>query len=60
MDQKLNFEITKALNAPDVREKLLSIGMEPIALNLDQSAAYMNTEIKRWAQIVKISGATLD
>ena len=58
--QKLNFEITKALNAPDVREKLLSIGMEPIALNLDQSAAYMNTEIKRWAQIVKISGATLD
>ena len=58
--QKLNVEITKALNAPDVREKLLSIGMEPIALNLDQSATYMNTEIKRWAQIVKISGATLD
>jgi len=57
---KLNTEISKALNSPDLRDKLLSMGMEPIALNPEQSAVYIKTEIERWAQVVRSSGARLD
>ena len=58
--ERLNAEISKALNAPDLRDKLMGMGMEPIALNLEQSEAYVKTEIARWAEVVKISGAKLD
>jgi hypothetical protein len=57
---RLNAEITKALNSPELKEKLLSMGMEPIALDPAQSASYMKTEIDRWANVVKISGAKID
>jgi tripartite-type tricarboxylate transporter receptor subunit TctC len=58
--EKLNASITKALTSPELREKLLAMGMEPIALNLEQSDAYVKTEIARWAKVVKISGAKID
>jgi len=57
---RLNAEITKALNSPEVKERLLAMGMEPIALDPAQSASYMKTEIDRWAHVVKISGAKID
>ena len=34
---KLNAEINKALNSPELKEKLLSMGQEPIALDVAQS-----------------------
>ncbi|HEX4943913.1 MAG TPA: tripartite tricarboxylate transporter substrate binding protein [Usitatibacteraceae bacterium] len=58
--EKLNAEITKALTAPDMHEKLMAVGQEPIALNLADSDAYVKTEIARWAEVVKISGAKLE
>jgi hypothetical protein len=36
------------------------MGMEPIALGVEQSGAFIKAEINRWAQIVKISGAKVD
>jgi len=54
---RLNAEITKALNSPDLKEQLLGKGMEPIALDPEKSASYVKTEIERWAHTVKISGA---
>jgi tripartite-type tricarboxylate transporter receptor subunit TctC len=58
--EKLNAEITKALTAPDMHEKLMAMGQEPIALNLADSDAYVKREIARWAEVVKISGAKLE
>ena len=55
---RLNAEITKALNSDDLKAQLVGKGMEPIALNPEQSASYVRTEIERWAHTVKISGAT--
>jgi len=57
---KLNAEINKALNSPDLKEKLLSMGQEPIALDVAQSGKYIQTEIDRWSAIVKLSGAKID
>ena len=58
--ERLNAEATKALNSPELKERLLAMGMEPIALGVDESGRFIKTEIERWSQIVKISGAKAD
>jgi len=55
--EKLNAEITKALKSPELRDKLMGMGQEPIALGLAESDAYVKREIARWAEVVRISGA---
>ncbi len=57
--QRLNTEIVKILNTPDVKEKLSnSLGMEIVASTPEELAAFMAKEIPRWAELVKKSGAT--
>ena len=55
--QKLNGEIVKILAQPDVREKLLGQGLEPIGGTPEQFGAYIKAEIAKWAKVVKASGA---
>ncbi len=57
---QLQAEVTKALDAPDVREKLAGVGAEPYKSSPEQFAAMIRSELPRWAQIVKESGATID
>lgn len=57
---RLHSEISKALTAPDLREKLAGMGMEPINLDPERSAVHIKTEMDRWAKIVRISGAKAD
>jgi tripartite-type tricarboxylate transporter receptor subunit TctC len=55
---RLNRELVKVLNAPDIREKLASIGTDdPVANTPEQMAAYMRAEMPKWAKLVKASGA---
>lgn len=57
--QRLNTEIVKILNSPDVKEKLsTSLGMEIVASSPEELAAFMAKEIPRWAELVKKSGAS--
>ena len=52
--------INRALDAPDVREKLANVGAEPYRLSADQFMALIRSELPRWAKAVKDSGATVD
>jgi tripartite-type tricarboxylate transporter receptor subunit TctC len=56
----LQAEISKALDTPDVKEKLASVGCEPYKGTPDQLAAVVRDELPKWQKIVKESGATLD
>ncbi len=58
--EKLNAEITRVLKAPEMHEKLMAMGQEPIALGLAESDAYVKREIARWADVVKTTGAKAD
>ena len=55
---RLNRELVRALNAPDIKEKLAGIGTDdPVANTPEQMAAYMRTEMPKWAKLVRASGA---
>ena len=54
---KLNAEIVKALKLPDVRERLSGLGFEIAASTPEAYASYIRSEIKKWAKVVKASGA---
>ena len=57
---KLNREVGKALGSPDVREKLLAQGAEPMPGTPEAFASFMHEEMAKWAPVVKQAGVKLD
>ena len=54
---RLNAELVKALKLPDVSERLGSLGFEIAATTPEYYGNYIRSEIKKWAKVVKASGA---
>jgi len=57
---KLNREIIKALESPDVRERLQAQGAEPMPGTPQAFASFMQEEMAKWAPVVKQAGVKLD
>jgi tripartite-type tricarboxylate transporter receptor subunit TctC len=57
---RLHAEFTKALAAPDVREKMLNLGAEPVGNRPEEFAAYIKAEAEKYARVIKASGAKVD
>jgi tripartite-type tricarboxylate transporter receptor subunit TctC len=57
---KWNGEVTKILNSPEMRERLTAQGAEPAPTTPGQFAAFIQSEIPKYARIVKVSGAKVD
>ena len=57
---KLNAEINKALQSPELRERYAAIEAEPTGSTPEQFAAFVKTEAVKWADVVKKSGAKVD
>jgi tripartite-type tricarboxylate transporter receptor subunit TctC len=57
---RLNAEFVKALKLPDVRERLSSLGFEIAGSTAEFYGGYIKSEIKKWARVVKASGAKPD
>jgi len=58
--KRLNAEIVKILSMPDVKEKILALGAEPVGDTSEQFTAYVKTEVVKWSDVVKKSGAKVD
>ncbi len=54
---RLSAEVAKALNSPDVRERFLAQGVEPVGSTPEQFAAFIESEIPRWGSAAKAAGA---
>ena len=54
---RLSQEIARTLQLPDVRERLLSQGMEPVGNAPAEFARHVQSETVKWAKVVKASGA---
>jgi tripartite-type tricarboxylate transporter receptor subunit TctC len=57
---RLNSEVDKALRAPDVKERMSRLGAEPSPTTPEQFEALIRNDLKKYAAIVKISGAKVD
>jgi tripartite-type tricarboxylate transporter receptor subunit TctC len=58
--ERLNREFTKALQSPDVREKLTAQGAEPSPGTPEAFASFMAQEMAKWAPVVKQAGVKVD
>ena len=54
---RLHGEIVRALKMPDVKERLENVGFELVGGTPEALGAYIRSEIKKWAPVVKASGA---
>jgi tripartite-type tricarboxylate transporter receptor subunit TctC len=52
--------IAKAARSPDTRQRLLDQGAEPVGNSPEEFARIMREEVKRWAEVVRVSGAKAD
>ncbi len=57
---RLHAEIVKVLVLPDVRDRLVSQGIDPVGNTPDEFAAYLKSEIGKWAKIIKSTGVTAE
>ena len=54
--ERLHKEIVTALKSPDVVKQLSTQGAQIVASSPEQFAAYIRTETKKWAEVVKAAG----
>jgi tripartite-type tricarboxylate transporter receptor subunit TctC len=57
---RLNSEVVKILRAPDFRDWLIAQGADPVGSTPDELAAFVRTELVKYAKIVKDSGMRPD
>ncbi len=57
---RLNAEIVKALNVPEVRERLLSQSSEPVGNSPQAFGAFIKSEHGKWADVIKRAGIRIE
>ncbi len=53
---RLHQEIVRALRAPDVRDRLIADGTEPVGSTPEEFASYIKSETEKWARVIKAAG----
>jgi tripartite-type tricarboxylate transporter receptor subunit TctC len=57
---KLNAEMRKIVNNPDVKTTWAKQGAVPMSMTVAEFEQYLNADIAKWANIVKVSGMKAD
>lgn len=57
---RLNAEISKIMQQNDVKDMLASVGAAPSVSTPQEFGKFIDSEISRWAEVVKASGAKAD
>jgi tripartite-type tricarboxylate transporter receptor subunit TctC len=57
---RLDAELAKAVNAPEVRERFTAIGVEPASKSATEMARYLKSEIEKYGKIVQAIGLKID
>ncbi len=54
--ERLNRELVRIIATPDVRDRLIAIGMEPSPSSAAQLEAEIRVEVARWGPVVQRAG----
>jgi tripartite-type tricarboxylate transporter receptor subunit TctC len=57
---RLHEAFVKILNQPEMRERIVADGSEPVGNTPDEFRRFMRADLDKWAKLVKESGAKLD
>ncbi|MGZ5115641.1 MAG: Bug family tripartite tricarboxylate transporter substrate binding protein [Burkholderiales bacterium] len=57
---KMNDQIRKIVDTPEVRKRLIDLGADPQTNTPEQFAAYVRSEKARWGKVVQDTGARVD
>ncbi len=58
--RKLNEASNRILNDPVIRQRLIGMGLEPAGGTAHSLSKHLEAEIRKWAEVVKYSGAGID
>jgi len=58
--EKLNAEVNKIINSPEVKEAWAKQGAFPMGMSIDGFDKFLREEVVKWAKAVKASGAKAD
>jgi tripartite-type tricarboxylate transporter receptor subunit TctC len=53
---KLHAELVRVIQAPDMREKLLAQGADPVANTPEEATRYVEREIEKWGKVIRAAG----
>jgi tripartite-type tricarboxylate transporter receptor subunit TctC len=57
---RLNAEVVATLKRPDIRDRVLAAGAEPSPSTPEEFGALIRSETRKWAEVVRASGARID
>jgi tripartite-type tricarboxylate transporter receptor subunit TctC len=57
---RLNGEIVKILRQPQVRDKLLSVGGEPVGSTPEEFGRFFKGEVEKWAKVIRAANLQIE
>jgi tripartite-type tricarboxylate transporter receptor subunit TctC len=57
---RLNAEFRKAIANPDIRQKLVDAGIDPLQSTPEDASAYMRSEAAKWAKVIADGGISVE
>ena len=58
--QRIYADVAAAIRTPELNERMLQFGMDPVASTPEAFDAFVRKEMSKWAPVVRATGATAD
>ena len=60
MITRLNQAIVKSLAIPEVKERIVALGADPVGNTPEEFGAFIRKEIATWSKVIKEVGITIE